>query len=148
MFSLKLFLCSDSASADMRTNTISAFHITEQLMAAAFPVAIPRITVIALVNREQEDPDQIQFQLEAHLGNQQIAAGPFAINFFRQFSARGIGEMVGLVLPGPGTLRFVLRNGDTTMGSWTVSVVQVGQVPVQMHFPAQLTQAGVAGDNR
>jgi hypothetical protein len=137
MFSLKLFLCCDSASVDLRTNTISAFHITEQLGAPTFPVAIPRIHSIALINREETDPGALQLQLDAYLGNQQIASGPFNVNFANQLSARGIAEMQGLVLPGPGALRFVLRNRETTMGSWTVSVVQLGQLPIQMLLPAQ-----------
>ena len=62
MFSVKLFLCSDSASIDVRTNTISAFHITEQLMTASFPVAIPRISVVTVLNREQSQvPIQTYF---------------------------------------------------------------------------------------
>ena len=148
MFSVKLFLCSDSASIDVRTNTISAFHITEQLMTASFPVAIPRISVVTVLNREQSDPEQIRFELEALLGGQQVASGPFPINFGRQLSARGVGEMLGLVLPSPGTLRFVLKNGDAVMASWAISVVQVGQVPIQTYFPAQLAPVPTTEDNR
>jgi hypothetical protein len=131
----KLFLCSDSVALDGRHNSISAFHILEQLMAPAFPVAVPRISVIALLTREAEDPNTAEFQLQVHLGNQQLFAGPVAITFLQQLSSRSIIDMHGLVVPAPGTLRFLLRNGEATMGAWTISMLQAGQPSIQLHFP-------------
>ena len=100
MFESKLFLCADSSSVDVRTNSVSAFHIMEYLAAPAFPVAVARIHVIGLLNREPTDPNEIQFQLDARLGEQQLAGGPFAVNFGQQLSTRAVAVMQGLFLPG------------------------------------------------
>jgi hypothetical protein len=131
----KLFLCADSAAIDARNNALSAFNIIEQFSAASFPVAVPRIAMIAAFTREQTDPSNIQFQLKIFAGNQQLFGGPFAVNFVQQLTARTVAEMHGLVIPGPGNLTFVLMNGEEKLSSWTVTVNQVGQAPLQMFLP-------------
>ena len=145
MIQVKLFLCADSAAIDVRTNAISAFHITEQLNAASFPVAIPHVALIAVLIREETDPSNIQLQLQIHSGNQQLFAGPVSINFVQQLATRTVVDMHGLVVPAPGTLRFLLMNGDEKLSSWTILVSQVGQpAGVQMYLPMTQPPAGQA----
>jgi hypothetical protein len=137
-----LFLCCDSAALDARLNTISAFHIAEQLNAASFPVVIPRLSVIGLFAREETDPSRNQLQLQIHLGPQQLFAGPLHVDFMQGLLARTIFEVQGLVVTAPGSLRFDLRNGDAAVASWVMMVNQVGQPEAQMVFPAPPPAAG------
>lgn len=140
MIEVKLFICADSAAIDARTNAISAFHIAEQLNSPSFPVAVPRLAIIAIVVREATDPSSIQLQMQVHSGNQQLFSGPMAINFMQQLNARAVAEIHGLVIPAPGPLRLLLRNGDETLASWTVLINQVGQMPMQMFMaPAPIS---------
>ena len=135
MIKVRLFLCADSAAIDARTGSLSAFHIMEQLSTPSFPVAIPRVAVVAVVTREDSDPSNLQLQLQIFSGNQQLFVGPMAINFVQQVTARTVAEMHGLVVPGPGVLTFLLLNGEEKLGSWTVNINQIGQIPLQMFFP-------------
>jgi hypothetical protein len=137
MIEAKLFLCADSAVVDMRSNSVSLFQIIEQLSAASFPVAVPRVVAFAFLLRDATDSSTPPLQLEVHCGNQQIYSGPMAPNFLQQLQAKAFVEMHGLVIPAPAPVRFVLRNGETTIGSWGISVSQVGQpTGVQMYLPA------------
>jgi hypothetical protein len=138
----KVFLCADSAAIDARTNALSAFHIMEQLNAPSFPVAIPRVSMIAVLTRQDTDPSNVQLQLQIYSGNQQLFVGPMAVNFAQQLNARTVAEMHGLVVPAPGVLSFVLRNGDETLSSWTVLVSQVGQMPLQIFLPPTHPRGG------
>jgi hypothetical protein len=123
----KLFLCSDSAAIDQRSNTLSVFHISEHLLAAAFPVAIPRLDVIAILTREMGDPDRADMQLIVYRGEQELLSTPWVVHFLQQTTARALLEMNGVVVPAPGDLRFLCRIGERTLASWTISVVQAGQ---------------------
>ena len=136
MVRVKFFICSDSAALDARLNTVSAFHIMEQLNAPAFPVAIPRVAVLALVSREETDPNNVQLHLQIVCGQQHLFDGPVPVNFNQQLSARTIIDMQGLVLPAPGELRLLLMNANDTIASWTVLVNHVGQAGAQLFFPA------------
>jgi len=135
VLNLKLLLCADSNSLDSRSNTISAFHILEDFNAASFPVALPRVTVVAMVDREETDPSDIELQLRVYLGDKELFAGPFALNFAQRLSARALIEMQGIVVPNPGVLSFVLLNADQIFGSWAIRVSQIGQPKIQMQLP-------------
>jgi len=131
----KLFFCSDSAALDVRYNTISAFHILEDLNAPTFPIAIPRLAVIAMFSRAEEDPSNVDLQLQILLGPQQLFATPVPLSFVQQLHARTILEISGFVVPSPGSLVFALRNGETLIGSWAIRVNQIGQPAVQLNLP-------------
>jgi len=133
----KLLLCSDSSAIDARINTISAFHIMEQLTAAAFPVALPRIAIIALLTREEADPSQADLQLQIHLGPQQLFTGPMPVDFVQQLSTRAIVELHGLVIPAPGEVRVLIVKEAAVLASWTIKMQQVGEPEMQLHLPVQ-----------
>ena len=135
MIQVKLFLCADSAAIDMRTNALSAFQIIDQLHAPSFPVAIPRISMIASLTREATDPSDVTLQLQIHCGNQQLYAGPVQINFLQQLSARTIVDMHGLLVPAPGSLQFLLSRDAEALSSWTILVNHIGRPEAQMSFP-------------
>jgi hypothetical protein len=140
----KLLLCADSTVIDARTNAISAFHIMEQLNSPAFPVALPRISIIALLTREEADPSEKELQLQIYLGAQRLFAGPMPVAFVQQLSTRAIVDLHGLVIPAPGDVRVVIANEEAALGSWVIKVNQVGQPEMQMHLPVQPAQ----GENR
>ena len=136
MIKAKLFLCADSAALDARINTISAFHIFEQINGASFPLVVPRISIIALLLREEADSSTSQLQLQVHLGDQQLFVGPVDVNFLQQLTTRTLVEMHGIVVSTPGTLSFVLKQGTEIIGSWAIIVNQIGQpAGVQMYLP-------------
>jgi hypothetical protein len=131
----KLFFCSDSSSLDARLNTISAFHIMEQINAPSFPVAVSRVAVISYLSREEGDPSTIQLQLRIFCGTQQLFDGPLPINFVQQLHTRSVVELNGLVVPAPLELRFLLLNGEQVLDSWVILVNQVGQPAAQLILP-------------
>jgi len=114
----------------------------EQLNTPSFPVAIPRIAVIAGLSRENTDPSNLRLHLQIYSGNQQLFAGPLGVNFMQQLTARTVAEMHGLVVPRPGVLNFVLLNGEERLDSWTINVNQVGQIPLQIFMPPAQQQGG------
>ena len=136
MIRAKLFVCSEGASVDARNNTISAFHILEQVNTPGFPVVLPKICVIALMERETTDPSNTVLQISVDSGDQQLSSHPFAVNFFQSTLGRTLLEFNGFLIPRPGLLRFSLKRENEILGSWSVLINQVEQQPpVQMHLP-------------
>jgi hypothetical protein len=137
----RLFFCCDSFSADQRSNTISAFHIMENLTVAALPVVIPRVTVIAVLSREEDDPPTPDFQLEVRLGDQQLVAHPFNVNFANYLTTKAVAELNAIVVQTPGQLSFVLRQAGEEKAYWPVTITQLGQQPVAWVFPPPIIPA-------
>lgn len=128
---VKLLLCADSFAVDLRRGSISAFHILEQINSPAFPVVLPRLSIAILSTRREDEPANVQIQLQIHLGDRQLFAGPVAIDFSQHLFARNIADLQGLVIQAPGTIRVILKNGEVVLSSWTIPVNQVGQLVVQ-----------------
>jgi hypothetical protein len=130
----RLLLCSDSASIDARLNTISAFHIAEEMNTPSFPVVIPRISLVLMLVREEADPSNVQLQLQIHSANQQVFAGPIPFDFAQRLAGRAIADMHGLLVPLPGLLRFVVLYEERQLGSWAITMNQIGQASLQMNL--------------
>lgn len=128
----KLFTCSESAALDARTNTLSLFHLTEELNSPAFPVVVPRLTIVALLVRRENEPERGELQLRIAMGEQELYRGPFQFNFQRHLRSKAIVDLQGLVMLTPGTLRISLYDGDREMGTWPIVVNHVGQPAIQV----------------
>ena len=142
MIEAKLFLCSDSAAIDVRLNSLSVFHIIEEINAAVFPVVFARITAIMILTREQGDPDNLALQMSISLGERQLFEGPFQVNFLQRLSCRAVVDLNGVVILAPGNLRFQVRHGAREIAAWNVVVNQVGQPRVQPVVVPQPPPAG------
>lgn len=143
MIQPKLFFCADNAALDGRYNTISAFHILEEVGAATFPLVVPRLAIIGMFSREETDPINIELQLQVTLGAAQLLVASVPLNFAHQLRTRAILELNGFLLPTPGLVVFSLRHGESLLTSWSIRANQVGQPSVQLSLP-QVTppQAG------
>lgn len=139
---VKLILCADSASVDIRHNTFSAFHILEELGAASFPFVLPRLSVIAILERRSDEPPNPEIQLIITLDEQQLFVGPYQANFFNRLTARAIAELQGLVIAHPGTLQAKLIVHDVELGHWTMLVRQATP-PGMQTYPAAPSSSGV-----
>ncbi len=143
MLQVRLFLCSESASIDARNNSLSAFHILEQINSPHFPSVIPRLCVILLMTREAEDPSRSGLQLRIELaGGQQLFSGPIDVNFVQQLSARIIIDIQAFLVPAPGNLRFSVRDGQAELCFWSITVMQIAGQPLQMRFVSPPSPAG------
>ena len=137
MIRVRLFLCSESCAIDARYNAISAFHILENLTVAILPAAIPKISVVTIVDRETGDPEFIDYQLQVHLGGQLLLNNPVRIGFLGQPAARAVLEWQGMLVPTSGPLVFSLLHNDQVQATWRVLIQGPAQPALQMHFPPQ-----------
>lgn len=110
---VKLFICSSSSALDARTNSISIFHVLEEVHAPAYPIVIPGMSVIALLELDDGELINQEMKLRVFLGDQQLFAAPFQTNFQVRRKARAIADFNGLVVPAPGMLRVLLHWGGT-----------------------------------
>lgn len=125
MFRAKAFMCAESAAIDQRLHTLSAFHIMEEIHASSFPVAIPRLCVLLILQRDNADPAEADLKLEVVLNDQSLFNGPMPVKFLQRPKATLVANTHGLVIPGPGTLHFAVKEDERILSSWDISVDQV-----------------------
>jgi hypothetical protein len=124
-----LFACAESASIDAATNRLSIFHFLDEIHSPIFPAAYPGMTLIALAAREEAEPNNFSFTLKIFLSGQEqpLFQGPFLFDFQNRLRSRALAQIAGLVVPGPGTLRFEILDGEKQIGIWETFVVRIGE---------------------
>lgn len=109
----KLFLCANSSALDSRRNTISIFHVLEEVHAPAYPVVLAGMSVVALLELDEGEPLNPEIELRVFLGKEQLFAGPFQANFQVRRKARALAEFNGLVVPARAFFEYCSIQQDT-----------------------------------
>ena len=125
MPSLEYFLVADSVSVDQFTNTVSVFHVIEQIRAPKFPVHIPRFACVSSLNIEEEGFGK-DYQLTVNIKNPSGKEGePNRINFTAEKRRqRFIAHLVNFKIDGPGQLLFELLLNEDRIASHTIDIIK------------------------
>jgi hypothetical protein len=130
MIQLKLAVCAESVVRDGETNTVSVFNILEEITALSFPAAIPKLSVLFMLERENDDPDRIDCLITFTLGEKELGRAEMEGNFEDKFRNRLMLVVQGVMLPEPGILSVNLTVDGKPMGGWQ-ALVRVGDVPAE-----------------
>jgi hypothetical protein len=142
MLKVKYFLCSDSAAIDSRRNTLSIFHIAENMYVPVFPFLMPRISILASIERTLDEPSLMEASISARQGDTELFSGPVSVNFVHQLSTRVVVEVGGVVIPQPGGLKFALHKAAQEIASYEFSVDRLdGPTIEQLPFPTNPTKS-------
>lgn len=112
MLSLKYAFCAEAVVRDAASNSLSVFNILEEVNAIGFPVVVPRLTIVAAVQREAADAPDQPASLRLTLGDLELFSHDFTLNFRDRLLNRAILALQGVVIPAPGTLRIQFKTTD------------------------------------
>src|SRR6266404_9957748 len=121
-----LFCVSQLAIIDLNTKSFSAIAVAEEYNVSTFPTLIPQICISLLAVREATEPDQPEGILRLQLNSQEILAQPIKLDFQGRIRLRVVNFIQGLVIPVPGTLTCSLTIGEAVLGSWDITINQIG----------------------
>lgn len=141
---LLLLTCAESCATDATTNRLSIFHVMEHVGAATFPVALRQLSFIALLSKTRQERQKVSLQIRFTLNKQSLADLPFELNFQDKLLARGVAEIHGLVIPGPGKLHASLHYKNKNLGVWTIEVEHIGKPGLVQKASASAAAGGPA----
>lgn len=128
----RLVICAQSLSIDQRTNTLSLFNIVEEVSAPSFPLVIPYMSVAVMLLRSAEEPSApTDVFITIYLDAERVLHAGIKTDFQQQLRAKVIVEMQGVVIARAGVLRAVVKHADQELGTWKVSVNNIGPKLVQ-----------------
>lgn len=97
MAKINLLLCSRGVSVDKFSNSVSIFEIVETVHSESFPALIPRVWVVAMIEREASDPDILKATLRFRNANRLFQEAPLEFTFVpHSTGSRAIMELPGL----------------------------------------------------
>ncbi len=118
---LSLAVCCQSSSIDSRTNSVSLFHLLEQVQCSEFPAVFPFLEVVTQWDREG---DQVEgFTLRTRFLDPQgqqlgITESPVQMDQRRH---RLLQRINGIPFPAPGTYSFEVSIQPPGQRDWTVA---------------------------
>ena len=119
----RLLLCAEGVVRDAQTNTISVFNILEQLRFPSFPAAFPRFWVLSVLERDDDDPEEITTTLRIAIGEQIILEHNLDVSFQGQKRTRNIVAFGALPLPQPGVLNVSVSLDDRLLHQYEIEVL-------------------------
>ena len=122
MARLKLLLCADGVIVDRLSNTASVFTILEELTPQELPSVLPRLVVLAIVERDEDDPEKRDFWLTLRLNDESIFEQEMKLDFQGKRRVRQMVHLGGVTIDKPGTLTTSLRLSDEEGGEWCITV--------------------------
>ncbi|MDP9311610.1 MAG: hypothetical protein M3R24_12140 [Chloroflexota bacterium] len=125
MIQSKLAVCAETIVRDAETNAVSIFNIIEEIGADQFPVVIPRFSSLFLVQRSNDDREQIDGTVVFTVADKELARAQLSIDFQGKRLNRVTVVIHGLVLEQPGNLEVKLEIDGEVNDNWIVPVNRI-----------------------
>ena len=122
MTRLKLLLCAEGVIVDQRTNNASVFTILEELTPQELPVVLPQFVVLAILERDEGDPEKCDCTLGLSLNDEGIFEQDMEVDFKGKPRVRQMVYFGGVPIAKPGTLTASLELGGEEIGEWRITV--------------------------
>lgn len=128
MLNVYFAIAANRVIVDSITNQVSIIDLFEQLKSSAFPVLVPRLTLLYYVSREKEDPDTKDLSVVCKLNETEIFKVAVKVDFKGEDSTRVVLGVDGLTLTEQGLLQAFLMDQDKSLGVLDLAVEQTSKV--------------------
>jgi len=122
MYNCRFAVCAESVVIDISTNNVSIFNIVDAIAAVGFPIGINKLSAIFLLTREEVDPSTVDAIISVSMANEAISTHPYQIDFQGTLRNRCVVTAGGIVVPGPGILKFSLTINNAEIAAIDVAV--------------------------
>ena len=113
----RFILCARRAIQDNTENDLSLIGLVEDFVAQGFPLVLPRVAVVWLVDREEGEAPEFAGTLRLTVDDQNLQESPFTATFLERRSARVILNIGGFACPRPGYYKFTMLIGGVEKAS-------------------------------
>lgn len=128
MIQLKLAVCAESVVRDAETNTVSVFNIIEDISTSSFPVGIPKLSALFMLERSARDPERVDCLVTLTRDDQEIGRVTIEGDFGGKLRTRVILFAQGVIIDEPGILTIALTVSGEAMGAWHIPVRMIESV--------------------
>ena len=127
MLNVYFAIAANRVIVDSTTNQVSIIDLFEQLKSSAFPVLVPRLTLLYYVSREKGDPDTKDLSVVCKLNETEIFKVAVKVDFKGEDSTRVVLGVDGLTLTEQGLLQAFLMDQDKSLGVLDLAVEQTSK---------------------
>jgi hypothetical protein len=115
-------IASESMALDRVSHKLSIFNIIEKISVPSVPFIIPFMTVVAMVERQPDEPGLATIQVRVTIDGNLIANPSVNLDFAGTERIKIVQNISGILVRVPGNLRLELDHGGTVLSAWDVHV--------------------------
>lgn len=139
MLKIRYALCSSRVIRDADENRISVIDLLEDITVPAFPIVIPRLSLIMSLSRDPGDPEAYSGTIFLRLNDQVLLETELPIDFQGALATRATSVIGGLAFQTPG------RFSVTWSIPGQVEATYLAEIGSQAHVANPEAQGGAVG---
>jgi len=120
MVSSRLILCAKSVVHDNTKNTLSVDTILENVASLTYPVELPEMDVLIVLDKEPDDANTYDYILRISVDDSNTIDLDGTINFSGQQKTRHVERIYNYTIPRPGNLKFIFFLNEKCLGEYVV----------------------------
>jgi len=121
MIRAKTCFVAEGVTTDRDTGQVSAFHIVQNLRAAAYPVSVPKVAFFCLWERDVADPSRSVAEFSIALDGRDVTRQPVDIDFGQQLMNCCTIWIADLEIAKPGHLVFQAAIPGHVAAEWSLA---------------------------
>ena len=129
MIRAKTCFLAEGVTTDRDTGQVSAFHIIQNLRAAAYPVSMPKVAFFCLWERDGADPSRSVAEFSITLDGRDVTRQPVDIDFGQQLMNCCTIWIADLELAAPGHVVFQAAIPGHGAAEWSLAAGIVAGAP-------------------
>ena len=122
MLNVYFAIAANRVIVDSVTNQVSIIDLFENLKSSAFPVLVPKLTLLFYVSREDGDPETKDLAVVCKLNDAEIFKVEVKVDFKGEDSTRVVLGVDGLTLTEKGVLQASLMDLDKSLGELDLAI--------------------------
>lgn len=146
MITVPWLLAARGISLDRDTGYLSIFSVLAALNAENFPLLFPQLTIVGLLRRDKDDPQEGKVALSIYGKGEKLFDSEIPFDFKDKLNNQVTAQFQGLVVGSAGDLKFELRIKKKLLASY---VVAINGPPVAIaKQPTQAAESSTAKTNK
>jgi hypothetical protein len=133
-----MLVCAEASIIDKYSGSLSLFNIMDKITAVGFPLFVPRLSFVAIVERNAEESDETPVSVEAFLGDNLLMAQEAPLRFAGQTRTTLSVLLHGMPILSPGRLLFRIRIGEV-IGEYEIPVERVTDSQLNLFSSAEMS---------
>jgi len=127
-------LCGENILLDARSNSYSIFNILEMLNSVTFPFMINKIEILALFEKEENEPDAVTVEFIINNNGEEISKDEIEIEFSEKSRTRTLFSINGLPINNPGVLEIIIKYQNNELGRYKIEINKIGKPEIKVKF--------------
>ncbi len=125
--------CGENIIHDVRSDNYSIFNILEKQNSVTFPFMINKIEILALFEKEENEPDKVTVEFIINNNDDEISKDEMEIEFSEKSKTRTLFSINSIPVNNPGFLEIIIKYQNSELGRYKIEINKIGKPEIKVN---------------